>query len=161
MKHFGKIIIIIGLLTIIPIGLHLGMQSGAFGTLSTAPPTPVGIGGYVYDTDNTYVEDGTPVYAKNLETEEVVTRFTQNNGIYAIPISARTGDRIKVTAIHQNPNLDLKAEKTIVADQSKPTQWCNLTMGVEHKEDLDLWMGLIPIGLVCSGLMVEYVNKKK
>ena len=148
--------IVIGLLSIIPIGVHLISQAGGISMMSTSPPVPAGIGGWVKDVNDSYVSDATPVYAKNLATDEIVYRSTQN-GYYAIPISARTGDRVEVTSYLGTD----KAEEIITVDLGKPTQWCNLTFGIDTATALDLWLFIIPIGLVSSGLTVEYVGKKK
>lgn len=146
----------VGLLSIIPIGVHLISQAGGISMMNTSPPVPAGIGGWVKDIDSLYVPDGTPVYAKNLATDEIAYRSTQN-GYYAIPISARTGDNVRVTAYMGTD----KAEKIITVDLGKSTQWCNLTFGVDKGVVLNLWLFIIPIGLVSGGLTVDYVGKKE
>ena len=96
----------------------------------TAVPSPAGIGGWVKDANGSYVVDGTPVYAKNLATDEIAYRNTEN-GYYAIGISAQTGDNIRVTVYI---GAD-KAEKIITIDLGKPTQWCNLSITSWSSDD--------------------------
>lgn len=155
-KHTGKIIILIGVMLLIPVGLHLFSQSNAIGTYSTAPPTPAGVGGWVKDAGGSLVPDGIEVYAKNLATGDIDYRTTQN-GFYAIPVSARTGDLIEVTAVMSGEQV----KRTIEVDLGNPTQWCNLTFGESEDIHLDLWLLIIPFGCIGSGVIVDYAGKKK
>lgn len=97
--------------------------------VSSIPP-PVGIGGWVKDANGSYAPDGTPVYAKNLATGKIVYRST-GNGYYAIPISAQSGDNIKVTSYLGTG----KTEKNIVVNLEKTTQWCNLSINSGSSND--------------------------
>jgi len=159
-KKIGRILLVVGIISLIPISLHLFYQADIITVASTAPPVPAGIGGWVKDIYGEYVDDDVVVTAENLQTGETATRYTQN-GYYAIPISARTGDRVKVVAMQNIDETFYKAEKTITVDLSKPTQWCNLTLGSIEDKQVDAWLLLIPFSLCSMGLVLSYVDKKK
>ena len=141
--------IVVGLLSLIPIAAYLVQESGVV-MFPLSPPTPCGIGGWVKYSNGTFAPDATTVTAKNLYTDEIVTRNVQN-GYFAIPMPARDGDNIQVTAI-----LDgFKAQKIITVDLDRPTQWCNLTFGQVETKTLSWWLLIIPLSLVGMGYYID------
>ena len=144
----GKILIILGIISIIPISVQLTTQTG-MATISATPDMPIGIGGTA-TYNQTFLPDGIIVSARNIRTGIVVNRSIEN-GLFAIPISAKTGDKIEVTTTYYN----ITATKIIKANLRQHTHWCNLTVGEDDEkvETIDWWLTIIPTGLIAVGVV--------
>ena len=144
MREIGKILMIAGAILLIPTMMYIQI-------LPTSPQLPIGIAGYVRFANGTIISEETIVWAENLNTHEKVWRATQD-GKFAIPISARTGDKIKVwTEFH-----GMQASRIITANMSLVTHWVNLTLGYVEQEPLPpYWLLLIPLGMIGVGYAIE------
>ncbi|RLF12862.1 MAG: hypothetical protein DRJ69_00350 [Thermoprotei archaeon] len=144
MREIGKILMIAGAILLIPTMMYIQI-------LPTSPQLPIGIAGYVRFANGTVIPEETIVWAENLNTHEKVWRATQD-GKFAIPISARTGDKIKVwTEFH-----GMQASRIITANMSLVTHWVNLTLGYVEQEPLPpYWLLLIPLGMIGVGYAIE------
>jgi len=144
MREIGKILMIAGAILLIPTMMYIQI-------LPTSPQLPIGIAGYVRFANGTVISEETIVWAENLNTQEKVWRTTQD-GKFAIPISARTGDKIKVwTEFH-----GMQASRIITANMSLVTHWVNLTLGYVEQEPLPpYWLLLIPLGMIGVGYAIE------
>jgi len=144
MREIGKILMIAGAILLIPTMMYIQI-------LPTSPQLPIGIAGYVRFANGTVIPEETIVWAENLNTHEKVWRATQD-GKFAIPISARTGDKIKVwTEFH-----GMQASRIITANMSLVTHWVNLTINHVEQEPLPpYWLLLIPLGMIGVGYAIE------
>ena len=141
----GKILMIVGaiLLPVTAIYIGAGQTMGV--------PTPIGIAGYIRYANGTIIPEETVVWAENLNTQERVWRKTQD-GRFAIPISARTGDKIKVWTQYKG----MQASKIIEVDLHKVTHWANLSLGYVEKEPISpYWLLLIPLGMIGGGYAID------
>jgi len=144
MREIGKILMIAGAILLIPTMMYIQI-------LPTSPQLPIGIAGYVRFANGTVISEETIVWAENLNTQEKVWRTTQD-GKFAIPISARTGDKIKVwTEFH-----GMQASRIITANMSLTTHWANLTINHVEQEPLPpYWLLAIPLGMIGGGAILE------
>ena len=141
----GKMMMATGAILAVAIFLSIG------GVFSSGIPLPVGVAGYIYQPDGEILETPVNVYATNLNTSETTVRQTQD-GKFAIPVSARTGDKIKVWAEYNN----LKASRILTADIHKTTNWCNLTLGVvENPPTPPYFLFIAPLALIGGGYVLE------
>jgi len=146
----GKILMVLGVVLLPVTAFYIGY------TMTAGIPTPIGIAGYVRYANGTIIPEETIVWAENLNTQEKVWRQTQD-GKFAIPISARTGDKIKVwTEFH-----GMQASRIITANMSLTTHWVNLTIGHVEQEPLPpYWLLAIPLGMIGGGAILERKNRK-
>ena len=142
----GKMLMILGVVLLPVTTFYIGYTIVPLGI-----PTPIGLAGFVRFANGTIIPEETVVWAENLNTHEKVWRATQD-GKFAIPISARTGDKIKVwTEFH-----GMQASRIITANMSLVTHWANLTLGHTESEPLPpYWLLVIPLGLIGSGYAIE------
>ena len=146
MREIGKALIVAGVILLPITTFYIG-----YTITPTGIPTPIGVAGFVFLPNGTILMEKVTVYAENLNTKEIVSRETQN-GKFAIPISARDNDRIKVWTEYR----ELKASKIIVVDMHKTTHWANLTLGKEEHEPMPpYWLLLIPLGMIGVGYAIE------
>ncbi len=143
----GKTLMVSGLVLMVAMVLYLG------GVFSTGIPTPIGIAGFVYQPDGTVLTDTVTVYVENLNTSEVTSRQTQD-GKFAIPISARTGDKIKVWTEYNG----VEASRIITANLQIVTHWANLTIGKTESQLSPYWLFIVPLGMIGGGY---YIDKRK
>ena len=146
----GNTLVISGLGLMVILALYFG------GVFSMGIPLPVGIAGYVYQPDGTVLTDTVTVYAENLNTSEVTSRQTQD-GKFAIPLSARTGDRIQVWTEYNG----VKASKLITANLHITTNWANLTIGETESQLSSYWLFLVPLGMIGVGYTIDKRNSHR
>ena len=143
--RIGKILMILGIVLLPVTTFYIGY------TMTAGIPTPIGIAGYVRFANGTIIPEETIVWAENLNTHEKVWRKTQD-GKFAIPISARTGDKIKVWTQYKG----MEASKIITANMSLVTHWANLTLGHTESEPMPpYWLLAIPFGLIGAGYVID------
>ena len=147
----GKILMVAGVILLPIVAFYIGYTIVPLGI-----PTPIGLSGFVRFANGTIIPEETVVWAENLNTHEKVWRATQD-GKFAIPISARTGDKIKVwTEFH-----GMQASRIITANMSLTTHWVNLTLGHVEREPLPpYWLLAIPLGMIGGGAILERKNRK-
>lgn len=144
----GRMLMVSGTVLLVMMALYLGYTSVA------GIPTPIGIAGTVRFQNGTVIPSETIVWAENTNTGEKVWRETQN-GRFAIPISARDGDKIWVWTTYGK----LEASVVITANMSLTTHWANLTLGKTQTAISPYWLLLIPIGMVVGGYAIEKRNR--
>jgi len=141
----GKMLIVLGVVLLPVTTFYIGY------TMTTGVPTPIGIAGYVRFANGTIIPEETVVWAENLNTHEKVWRKTQD-GKFAIPMSARDGDKIKVWTQYKG----MEASKIITVNMSLVTHWANLTLNHVEQEPLPpYWLLVIPLGMIGSGYAIE------
>jgi len=142
----GKALMVAGVILLPITAFYIGYTIVPLGV-----PTPIGIAGYVRFANGTVIPEETIVWAENLNTQEKVWRETQN-GKFAIPISARDGDRIRVWTQYKG----MKASRIITANMSLTTHWANLTLGYTQSEPLPpYWLLLIPLSMIGGGYVIK------
>ena len=107
-----------------------------------SPETPVGVAGYVYQSDGSPIPDGIPVVVYN-SGNKAYSNTTTEHGVYATGISGRSGD---IVYTYVSYNGDYGCNKVRV-DTNHVTQWSNITIG-EHVCGVEGgfdWSGLLSI----------------
>ena len=150
--QIGKMLVILGAILLIPTSIYVIEP-----IIPMSPQIPIGLAGYLRYANGTIVSEPVVVWAKNLNTGEQVWRQTQD-GKFAIPISARDGDEIKVWTEYHG----MQASRIITVNMSLVTHWVNLTLGYTQPESLPpYWLLLIPLGMIGTGAVLERQNRKQ
>ena len=128
-------------------------------TILGSPETPVGVAGYVYQSDGSPIPDGILVVVYN-SGNKVYSNTTTEHGVYATGISGRSGD---IVYTYVSYNGDYGCNKVRV-DTNHVTQWSNITIG-EHVCGVEGgfdWSGLLSIlaSLVMFTMAGVIINKE-
>ena len=93
--------------------------------IATCQFQPVGIAGYIEDSEGDPV-NGASVIIKNNNTGETTTTTSNVNGLWACSLSCMDGNEILVNA----SKGDDDGSNTTTVDISLLTNWCNVTIGI-------------------------------